>query len=152
MKQENIRHSLKWRLYLFITIFVAIIVLVLWVFQIVLLENFYKETKLKEVEALSNTLVYTLKKDTNEESIKEKVTNIMNSTDDSSNINIYLIKKQSDSSFLVLQNENKYGPDTFDADLMIFTNIWTEAKKQNLEYFFIDTSEIEDYDLHCQKN
>ncbi len=148
MKQENIRHSLKWRLYVFISVFVGIIVFILWLFQIVLLDNFYKETKLKEVEALSNSLVYALKNDTDEESIKNKVARIMNNTNDASNINTYLIKKQSDSSFLVLQNELSVGNESFEADMMVFTNIWTEAKKQEINSFFIDTSEIEDYNLH----
>ena len=113
MKQENIRHSLKWRLYVFISIFVGIIVFILWLFQIVLLDNFYRETKLKEVEALSNSLVYVLKNDTNPDSIKNKVEKIINSTNDSSSINVYLIKKQSDSTFIVLQNETTSGTDSF---------------------------------------
>ena len=148
MKQENIRHSLKWRLYVFISIFVGIIVFILWLFQIVLLDNFYRETKLKEVEALSNSLVYVLKNDTNADSIKSKVEKIMNSTNDSSSINVYLIKKQSDSTFIVLQNETTSETDSFKADLIVFANIWNTAKKENFNSFFIETSEIQEYKLH----
>ena len=147
MKQEIIRHNLKWRLYFFISIFICIIVFILWLFQIVLLENFYRETKLREVDALSNRLVYSLKTDINEQSIKLKVEDIMNSTEDTSSIDIFLIKKQADNSFLVLLNEINSSSESFEAEMYVFSNIWNEAKRQKMDSFFIETSEIEDYDL-----
>ena len=45
--------SISWKLFAFLVAFVAFMMLVIWVFQVVMLDNFYKSTKRSELENIS---------------------------------------------------------------------------------------------------
>ena len=45
--------SISWKLFAFLVAFVAFMMLVIWVFQVVMLDSFYKSTKRSELESIS---------------------------------------------------------------------------------------------------
>ena len=44
------RISIKWKIFLYLIGFCCLLLLILWLFQTVLLEQFYKSVKLREIE------------------------------------------------------------------------------------------------------
>ncbi|MEG0377339.1 MAG: HAMP domain-containing sensor histidine kinase [Eubacterium sp.] len=54
MKLKNT--SIKWKLFGYIALFAAAMIFIIWLFQIVFLDNFYKCTKIEELRSLSKTI------------------------------------------------------------------------------------------------
>lgn len=55
MKFNNI--SIKWRIFTFLTGFCAILLVLLWLFQVVLLEGFYERIKIREIKNSANSII-----------------------------------------------------------------------------------------------
>jgi signal transduction histidine kinase len=49
--------SIKWRIFSYFAVFTAAILILLWVFQVVLLDYFYKAIKISEIKSSSQTIV-----------------------------------------------------------------------------------------------
>lgn len=45
------KYSIRWHLFGYLTLFSGVLILVLWLFQVVFLEDFYKSIKVKEIQA-----------------------------------------------------------------------------------------------------
>lgn len=54
MKLKNT--SIKWKLFVYIALFAAAMIFVIWLFQIVFLNGFYRQTKVNELKSLANTI------------------------------------------------------------------------------------------------
>lgn len=48
--------SISWKLFAYLTAFVAFMMLVIWIFQVLMLGSFYKDTKHKELEGISKAI------------------------------------------------------------------------------------------------
>ena len=48
--------SIKWKLFAYIALFAAVMIFVIWLFQIVFLNAFYRQTKISELKSLANTI------------------------------------------------------------------------------------------------
>lgn len=68
MKHKQI--SMKWKVFAYMLIFISILLVVLWIFQIVYLDNFYKYIKLKSVENASHTIANNISNETIEDTIE----------------------------------------------------------------------------------
>ncbi|PHV70110.1 two-component sensor histidine kinase [Sporanaerobium hydrogeniformans] len=47
---KHTKWGIKWQLFSYLSLFVALLLIILWLFQVVFLESFYKRIKLKEIE------------------------------------------------------------------------------------------------------
>ena len=56
--QKRSGFSIRWKLIVYFAIFVAIALLVMWVFQVYLLNNFYELVKRREMDHSAQTLAY----------------------------------------------------------------------------------------------
>ena len=56
--QKRVGFSIRWKLIVYFAIFVAIALLVMWVFQVYLLNNFYELVKRREMDRSAQTLAY----------------------------------------------------------------------------------------------
>lgn len=52
--------SLKWKLFLFITAFLAVMIFIIWLFQIVFLSSFYRKSKIDELHTSAQSIVTNL--------------------------------------------------------------------------------------------
>ena len=57
-KKSRAGFSIRWKLIVYFAIFVAIALLVMWVFQVYLLNNFYELVKRREMARSAQTIVY----------------------------------------------------------------------------------------------
>lgn len=57
------RHGIRQRIMLYLEIFVALIILLLWLFQIVLLDNFYRQYKIRQISSTADILLQNLSED-----------------------------------------------------------------------------------------
>ncbi len=63
--------SLQWKIYLFLLSFCALLLLVLWLFQVVFLNDIYKTIKINEIKSDANSLVKTINANNYEELIDQ---------------------------------------------------------------------------------
>ncbi len=147
MKQDKKRYSLKWRIYSFIICFVVLLILILYVFQILLLEPFYRQVKLREIQDYSNTAIITLQEKSNDNEIKNYIESLQSIDLESEYVNFFVVKQFNNELTLI---ESKYN------DLRIgfvpsFTNIssiWAKAIVDGYDDFFFDIRELDDYEFH----
>ena len=71
MKENKKRISLKWTLFLWFIAFIGITLVILWIFQVVFLNDFYKYIKTDEIKKTSNYIFENLGSDSVEELIKD---------------------------------------------------------------------------------
>lgn len=53
MKKISERVSLKWRFFIYLTVFTLVMLVLLWLFEIVFLDHFYKDIKIREIKSAS---------------------------------------------------------------------------------------------------
>lgn len=69
--------SLQWKIYLFLLSFCALLLLILWLFQVVFLDDIYKAIKIKEIKSDANAIIKTI----NANNYEELIDQISNSKD-----------------------------------------------------------------------
>ncbi len=69
-REKKTQISIKWKMFAILVMFVALIALALWFFQIQMLNYFYQMAKFKELDDISNNVIATLD---SPELLKEKV-------------------------------------------------------------------------------
>ena len=65
------RLGVKWKLFGFLALFTALILVILWLCQVVFLEDIYKSTKINEIRLSARTLVANIDSDKFEDRAKE---------------------------------------------------------------------------------
>lgn len=53
MRKISERISLKWRFFIYLTVFTLVMLVLLWLFEIVFLDDFYKDIKIREIKSAS---------------------------------------------------------------------------------------------------
>ncbi|SMP48198.1 sensor histidine kinase [Anoxynatronum buryatiense] len=62
--------SIKWKIYLFLLGFCALLLLILWLFQVIFLDSFYKKIKISEVKSAAATIVRQIDDDNLQEVVE----------------------------------------------------------------------------------
>ncbi len=70
MKQNNKKLSIKWSLFIYLSIFTAATLLLLWLFQVVLLDNFYKAIKIDRIKFSAESIAKNIDDDDLQELIE----------------------------------------------------------------------------------
>ncbi len=60
LKERFKRISIKWRIFAYFAAFTVVILILLWVFQVVLLDYFYKAIKINEIKSSSQTIIQNI--------------------------------------------------------------------------------------------
>ncbi len=96
MKQKGqLKHvSIKWRIFGYFAAFTAIILVLLWVFQVVFLDDFYKSIKIREIKTSAESLAA----DVNSDDFLTTIQNI------SQNTQISILVSNEDGSRIYLEN------------------------------------------------
>ena len=147
MKQNKLAHSLKWRIYSFIICFVVLIVIMLVLFQIILLEPFYREIKLREIQHHSDSAVEVLQDMNDSDAIKDFIELNQKVNIDAELINAFVIKQFNNDLILINSSYNdlRFG---FIPDYFNISSIWTKAVIEGYDSFFFNISDIEDFNFH----
>lgn len=69
--------SIKWKIFLFLIGFCSVLLILLWLFQVVFLNSFYKSIKLNEIKATA----HTIEKSINDDSIETIITTLSENND-----------------------------------------------------------------------
>lgn len=135
MKLDKIK--LKWKIFAYILIFSAIIILVFCLFQIFLLENMYKTTKINNISDLFDEVEnqITLNKDFNDQSMINELKENANNQETA----IYLFDL--DGSVIISLNNGDYYDEFLDENL--FNNIVDKVNKIKIGTKFYITFENE---------
>ena len=56
MKFDLKKTGIKWRIFAYFALFTAIVIVFLWIFQIVFLDDFYKSIKINEIKSTANQI------------------------------------------------------------------------------------------------
>ena len=111
--------SIKWKLFSFLAVFVALILLLLWVMQVVLLEDFYEYIKINEIKKAA----YEIKSNIDSEDILNTVMSMANDND----ISVIIASR---SGQIIYEAEGKKGSLIFRVDPSQFY-IWMEKAEEN---------------------
>lgn len=151
MKQNKLAHSLKWRIYSFIISFVVLIVVILVLFQIVLLEPFYREIKLREIQNHSDSAVEVLQSYSEDKEIKDFIELNQKNNIESGLINAFVIRQYNNDLVLInsTYNDLSFG---FIPDYFNVSSIWTKAIIEGYDSFFFNISDIENFDFHVPED
>lgn len=68
-KEQRRGIGMRWKLFAFLVAFVVFMLIVIWVFQILLLDHFYKDIKYKELESISDVISDYLGSDAIDEAV-----------------------------------------------------------------------------------
>lgn len=145
MKVDKI--SLKWKLFFYILIFATSIILLFSLFQIILLDDFYRSIKTKDINNLTEEAVLKIEKISDNNSFENviKINKELNehlSTISSENeAFIYVFKKEQNACFLVYES-GKGG-----SYLNLISNIdeiWSKANEVKNDIFYIIFTENTD--------
>lgn len=143
MKTDKL--SLKWKLFAYIVVFAIVIILIFSLFQIFLLDGFYRRTKTKDINSLTKNIVNimdeSLKDDEelNFEKIQQELSNLSNDEEAS----IYIFKNSNDSNEPVYKSSIG-GSYTSITDKTNFKEIRDKASKLKDDYFYIIFTENSD--------
>lgn len=123
-------------------LFIVFVIFILWLFQIFLLDNFYREIKLTKIRNLSTSLAAEIETypsvDAFPSTIEEHFRNLAFKNES----NIYLFIRNTDGSFYTISSISSSGSEDFLPDPVLIAEIWNRAKDSNLNEFMIDTSKI----------
>lgn len=147
MKKDKI--SLKWKLFLYILIFAGAIILLFSLFQILLLDDFYRAIKTRDINQLTYQAVEIIENEVHKDSevkdyifenerLKTNLTNVANKNE----ANIYVFKKDNSTEIFKSGEGGSFSKLKND-----FNNIWSLAKSSNYrDIFYImlkdDTNKI----------
>ena len=145
MKTDKI--SLKWKLFAYIVLFAVVIILIFSLFQIFLLDGFYRRTKTKDINSLTNNIVSviddSLSNNNNfnveNSNLKEKLTSLSNDEEGS----IYIFKKNNSSIDLIFES-SKGGSYQLITTSIITNEIWEKAIKVKNDFFYVIFTENPD--------
>jgi len=59
-RKHRIQIGIKWKMFAILVMFVALVALSIWIFQIQMLNYFYQNAKFKEFEVTSNNIIKIL--------------------------------------------------------------------------------------------
>lgn len=147
MKVDKI--SLKWKLFAYIVLFAVVIILIFSLFQIFLLDGFYRRTKTNDINSLTDNIVSELKNsletnnilDIDDNKLKEKLTNLSN--DEEASIYIFKYDKNSNLKTLIFES-SKGGSYSLITTESIKNEIWEKAEKVKKDYFYVIFTENPD--------
>lgn len=69
-QNKKIRFSIRWKVFSFLALFTAIILLILWLTQTVFLEDIYKMIKMRDLKSSADTISYAIDNGTLEDTVK----------------------------------------------------------------------------------
>lgn len=123
-------------------LFIFFIIFLLWLFQVVLLDSFYREIKFTRITKLSDLIVDKIETFDNldaipgsfEEDLKERSLN--------NESNIYLFYQDEEGNYNTRLSVIGFGTFAPASDPKVVKQMWENAKKNNLDEFLFDTKQI----------
>ncbi len=123
--------------------FIFFIIGLLWLFQVVLLDSFYREIKFGRVTKLSDLIVYKLENCENIDSVSNSIEDDLKKRALNHESNIYLFYKDADENYCTRFSIIGFGAYPLATDPKVIKEMWEKAKSSNLNEFMFDTSQIE---------
>lgn len=94
--------GVRWSLFIYLAIFTAFVLLVVWIFQVLLLDRFYEKIKLDELNEAATKMSRCL---TNPETLKAEAADILTDSMILSKVYAYDKKNNNDNAYLIMSQE-----------------------------------------------
>lgn len=101
-KERNRGIGIRWNLFIYLAIFTAFVLLVVWIFQVLLLDKFYEKIKLDELDEAATKMSKCL---TDTELLKSEAANILTDSMILSKVYIYDSSNNNDNAYLIMSQE-----------------------------------------------
>lgn len=125
-------------------LFIFFIIGVLWLFQVVLLDNFYREIKFSRITKLSDMISYRMEECENINSIPSSMEENLKKRSVNHESNIYLFYQDSNGNYCTRLSIIGFGAFPLASDPKVVKEMWEEAKANNLNEFMFDTAKVEE--------
>lgn len=131
------------------SLFILFIIFILWLFQVVLLDSFYREIKFNRITKLSDVIAYKMEACENIDSLPDSIESNLKKRSINHESNIYLFYKDVDGNYCTRISVIGFGAFPLASDPNVIKEMWEKAKSKDLKEFMFDTSQIEkdDYEV-----